>query len=60
MPGKETWHAGTAVVDGRVVGPPLGVRSMAATCDGMALIANVRVGGIPRSTDGGVTWRPTP
>ncbi len=32
---------------------------MAATCDGKRLFANVHVGGIPRSTDGGRTWQPT-
>lgn len=57
--GRETWYAGTAVVDGEVVGPPLGVRSLTATADGRALLANVHVGGIPRSTDGGATWRAT-
>jgi hypothetical protein len=57
--GRERWYAGTAVVDGRVVGPPLGVRSLAATCDGRALLANVHVGGIPRSTDEGRSWEPT-
>jgi hypothetical protein len=56
--GREQWYAGQAVVDGRVVGPPLGVRSISATADG-ALLANVHVGGIPRSTDGGATWHPT-
>jgi hypothetical protein len=57
--GRDGWYAGTAIVDGRVMGPPLGVRSMAATCDGAVLLANVHVGGIPRSADGGLTWRPT-
>jgi len=57
--GREKWYAGTAVVDGRVVGPPLGVRSMAATCDGAVLLVNIHVGGVPRSTDGGLTWRAT-
>lgn len=57
--GRETWYAGTAVVDGRVVGPPLGVRSMCATSDHSTLLVNVHVGGIPRSTDGGETWNPT-
>jgi hypothetical protein len=57
--GRDKWYAGTAIVDGRIVGPPLGIRSMAATCDGAVLLANVHVGGIPRSTDAGVTWRPT-
>jgi hypothetical protein len=57
--GRNTWYAGTAVVDGKVVGPPLGVRSMSATCDGAVLLVNVHVGGVPRSTDGGLTWRPT-
>ncbi len=32
---------------------------MAATCDGAVLLANVHVGGIPRSTDAGSTWQPT-
>lgn len=57
--GRDTWYAGTAIVDGKVMGPPLGIRSMAATCDGAVLLANVHVGGIPRSTDTGLTWRPT-
>ncbi len=35
------------------------IRSIAASCDGQALFANVHVGGIPRSTDGGATWQPT-
>ncbi len=58
-PGRESWYAGAALIDGRWLGPPLGVRSIAATCDGATLLANVHVGGIPRSTDGGRTWRPT-
>jgi hypothetical protein len=58
-PGRCEWYAGTAVVDGRVVGPPLGVRSMTATCDHAAILVNVHVGGIPRSHDGGATWQPT-
>lgn len=58
-PGRDGWYAGTAVVDGREVGPPLGVRSLAATADGRVLLANVHVGGIPRSTDGGASWEPT-
>jgi hypothetical protein len=57
--GRDTWYAGSALVNGQLVGPPLGVRSMTATSDGAALLANVHVGGIPRSTDGGVTWQPT-
>ncbi len=57
--GRESWYAGTAIVDGKVVGPPLGVRSMSAAGDGSALFANVHVGGIPRSTDRGVSWHPT-
>jgi hypothetical protein len=56
--GRETWYAGQALVDGRMMGPPLGIRSMAATRGG-ALLANVHVGGIPRSADGGLTWVPT-
>lgn len=57
--GRDRWYAGQAIVDGEVMGPPLGIRSMSATCDGGALLANVHVGGIPRSTDAGLTWRPT-
>jgi hypothetical protein len=57
--GRETWYAGAAVVDGTLMGPPLGIRSMSATSDGATLLANVHVGGIPRSTDAGATWQPT-
>jgi hypothetical protein len=57
--GRDTWYAGSAIVDGKRMGPPLGIRSMAATCDGAGLLANVHVGGIPRSTDAGLTWQPT-
>jgi hypothetical protein len=57
--GRDQWYAGTAIVDGRRVGPPLGIRSMTATCDGSALLANVHVGGIARSADRGATWVPT-
>jgi photosystem II stability/assembly factor-like uncharacterized protein len=32
---------------------------MTATADGTVLLANVHVGGMPRSTDGGATWQPT-
>ena len=57
--GREKWYAGAAIVDGKLLGPPLGIRSITATCDGSVLLANVHVGGIPRSTDGGLTWHPT-
>ncbi|HEY2444577.1 MAG TPA: hypothetical protein VGI20_02435 [Rhizomicrobium sp.] len=57
--GRDRWYAGSVIVNGKRVGPPLGIRSMAATCDGSVLLANVHVGGIPRSTDSGLTWRPT-
>jgi hypothetical protein len=57
--GRETWYAGTALIDGEVVGPPLGVRSLSATCDGGALFANIHLGGLPRSLDRGATWAPT-
>ena len=57
--GREKWYAGSAIVDGKRVGPPLGVRSITATSDGTVLLANVHVGGIPRSVDGGATWQPT-
>ena len=56
---RDRWYAGTALIDGKMIGPPLGVRSMCASCDGRVLQVNVHVGGIPRSVDGGVTWRPT-
>jgi hypothetical protein len=57
--GRETWFAGSAVINGQRMGPPLGIRSITATADGTVLLANVHVGGIPRSTDGGATWQPT-
>src|SRR5258706_3543333 len=57
--GRETWYAGSAVINGQRVGPPLGIRSITATPDGAVLLANVHVGGIPRPTDGGATWPPT-
>jgi hypothetical protein len=56
--GRETWFAGSAIIDGQRMGPPLGIRSITATPDGV-LLANVHVGGIPRSIDGGTTWQPT-
>lgn len=59
VPGRDKWYAGTALVDGQVVGPPLGIRSITATSNGAVLLANVHVGGIPRSADGGLTWHPT-
>jgi hypothetical protein len=57
--GRDTWFAGSAFIDGKVVGPPLGIRSITANSDGTVLLANVHVGGIPRSTDGGLSWKPT-
>jgi hypothetical protein len=57
--GRDKWYAGSAIVDGKRVGPPLGIRSITATSDGAVLLANVHVGGIPRSVDGGITWQPT-
>jgi hypothetical protein len=57
--GRDKWYAGAAVIDGRLVGPPLGVRSITATCDHATLLANVHVGGIPRSHDAGASWQPT-
>jgi hypothetical protein len=59
VPGRESWYAGSAMVDGRLMGPPLGIRSLAASCDGAVLLANIHVGGIARSTDGGAGWQPT-
>ena len=59
VPGRDTWHSGSALIDGHRVGPPLGIRSITATSNGTVLLANVHVGGVPRSTDGGMTWQPT-
>ena len=59
VPGRDTWFAGSAIVNGQRVGPPLGIRSVAANSNGSILFANVHVGGIPRSMDGGRTWQPT-
>jgi hypothetical protein len=58
-PGRDKWYAGSALIDGKVMGPPLGIRSITATSDGAVLLANVHVGGIPRSLDGGANWQPT-
>lgn len=57
--GRDTWFAGSAIVNGQRLGPPLGIRSVAANANGTVLFANVHVGGIPRSIDGGRTWEPT-
>jgi hypothetical protein len=57
--GREKWYAGAAVINGQLLGPPLGIRSITATSDGAVILANVHVGGIPRSTDGGATWHPS-
>ncbi len=57
--GRSSWYAGQAVIDGQVVGPPLGVRSMACSADGSVTLAAVHVGGAPRSLDGGMTWHPS-
>lgn len=57
--GRDAWFAGSAIVSGQRLGPPLGIRSVAANSNGSVLFANVHVGGIPRSMDGGRTWQPT-
>lgn len=57
--GRDAWFAGSAIVNGQRVGPPLGIRSVAANSNGSILFANVHVGGIPRSMDDGRTWQPT-
>lgn len=57
--GRDAWFAGSAIVNGQRVGPPLGIRSVAANSNGSILFVNVHVGGIPRSMDGGRTWQPT-
>ena len=49
-PGREEWFAG---------GPPLGVRSLAVTSNGAALLIGVHVGGIPRSVDWGASRTPS-
>ncbi len=48
VPGRDAWFAGSAIVDGQRVGPPLGVRSLAANSSGSTLFANVHVGGSAR------------
>lgn len=53
-----------AAVDGRDDWHPVGssrpyVRSLSVTADARAVLANVHVGGIPRSGNGGATWKPT-
>jgi hypothetical protein len=50
MPGRDDWHP---------VGSAVHVRSLSATADGRVLLANVHVGGIARSEDGGRSWHPT-
>ncbi len=59
VPGRNTWFAGSAILDGVRFGPPLGVRTVAANANGSILFANVHVGGIPRSLDRGNSWQPT-
>jgi hypothetical protein len=56
---RDAWFAGSAIVNGQRLGPPLGIRSVAANSNGSVLFANVHVGGIPRSMDGGRSWQPT-
>jgi photosystem II stability/assembly factor-like uncharacterized protein len=51
VPGRDEWHA--------VGSSKPYVRSMSTSADGGVIFANVHVGGIPRSTDGGETWEPT-
>ena len=59
LAGRDAWFAGSAIINGQRVGPPLGIRSVSAHSNGSILFANVHVGGIPRSMDGGRTWEPT-
>jgi hypothetical protein len=44
--GRDAWFAGSAIVNGQRLGPPLGIRSVAANANGTVLFANVHVGGI--------------
>jgi hypothetical protein len=57
--GRDAWFAGSAIINGQRLGPPLGIRSVAANSNGRILFANVHVGGIPRSMDAGRSWQPT-
>ena len=57
--GRQTWFAGSAIVNGQRLGPPLGIRSVAVNSNGTILFANVHVVGSPRSVDGGRIWQPT-
>src|SRR5260370_20338240 len=57
--GRDAWFAGSAIVNGQRLGPPLGIRSVAANSNGTILFANVHVRGIPRSLNSGRTWQPT-
>ena len=36
VPGRDTWYAGAALIESKLLGPPLGIRSITATCDGGA------------------------
>src|ERR1019366_9473845 len=59
---QNVWKAlisALAGTSGFAGGPPLGIRSLAATRDGAAIIAAVHVGGLPYSLDKGNTWKPT-
>jgi len=49
--GRDTWHAVPS-------GEPY-VRSLTVTADNRALLAGVHVGGVPRSGNGGASWKPT-
>jgi hypothetical protein len=51
LEGRDRWHA--------VGSESPYVRSLAQTQGGRALLASVHVGGIPRSGNGGATWKPT-
>ena len=49
--GRDEWHA--------VGSSKPYVRSLSVSADGRAVLANVHVGGIPRSGNGGASWKPT-
>ena len=56
---RDTWYAGSAVVNDQVLGTPPGIRFMSEISVGYVILSNAHVGSIQRSTDRGVTRPPT-